>query len=63
MRPLWNRLFIVGFGEFQDSSFPSLGVGATQTLFEELWSESQTLSAEGARAESREALCSHQSVP
>lgn len=37
MKPLWNNLLAVGFGEFQDSSFPSLGIGATSTLFEELW--------------------------
>ena len=37
MRPLWRRLLLVGFGEFQDSSFPSLGIGATATLFEDEW--------------------------
>ncbi len=39
LKPLWQRLWIVGFGEFEDSSFPSLGIGATRTLFEELWLE------------------------
>ncbi|HMN67935.1 MAG TPA: hypothetical protein PKC28_05285, partial [Bdellovibrionales bacterium] len=43
MRPLWNHLLLVGFGEFEDSSFPSLGIGATQTLFEELWGEAEKL--------------------
>jgi hypothetical protein len=49
MRPLWQRLQIVAFGEFEDSSFPSLGIGATRTLFEELWNESQKISPELAR--------------
>jgi hypothetical protein len=43
MRPLWQRLRLVGFGEFEDSSFPSLGIGAAKTLFEDLWSEGQSL--------------------
>ncbi len=37
LKPLWNRLLLVGYGEFEDSSFPSLGIGATQTLFEDVW--------------------------
>ena len=44
MKPLWRHLLAVGFGEFDDSSFPSLGIGATSTLFEEEWAKSQTLS-------------------
>lgn len=48
MKPLWNHLLLVGFGEFNDSSFPSLGMGATATLFEELWSESHSISPEEA---------------
>jgi hypothetical protein len=50
MKPLWHNLLIVGYGEFEDSSFPSLGIGATQTLFEDLWTEAQKLSPEQARA-------------
>lgn len=48
MRPLWQTLTIVAFGEFEDSSFPSLGIGATQTLFEELWLKSRSISQEKA---------------
>ena len=44
LKPLWNYLFLVGYGEVQDSSFPSLNIGATATLFEDLWLESQKLS-------------------
>ncbi len=39
MKKLWDPFLIVAFGEFEDSSFPSLAVGATQTLFEDLWKE------------------------
>lgn len=50
MKPLWQRLLVVGFGEFEDSSFPSLGIGATKTLFEDLWLEAGEVST--AQAES-----------
>jgi hypothetical protein len=48
MKPLWQYLLLVGFGEFDDSSFPSLGIGATETLFEELWAEATNLVANDA---------------
>jgi hypothetical protein len=47
MKPLWNGLFIVGYGEEDDSSFPSLRMAATQNLFEDLWLTSQSID-EGA---------------
>lgn len=43
LKPLWNYLFIVGFGEVDDSSFPSLNMAATQNIFEELWLNSQKI--------------------
>jgi hypothetical protein len=43
MKELWLPGLIVGYGEVQDSSFPSLAVGATSTLFEELWKQAQDL--------------------
>ncbi|WP_413943112.1 hypothetical protein [Bdellovibrio sp. HCB-162] len=43
MKPLWDYLYIVGFGEVDDSSFPSLNMAATQNLFEELWLKSQRI--------------------
>lgn len=48
MKPLWDRLLMVGFGEMDDSSFPSLQVGATQTLFEELWLEAHQMNCDTA---------------
>lgn len=50
MKPLWNYLFLVGYGEVQDSSFPSLNMAATQNLFEDLWLESQELDAASAES-------------
>ncbi|MBV2168592.1 MAG: hypothetical protein KUL82_07785 [Bdellovibrio sp.] len=48
MKPLWNFLYIVGFGEVEDSSFPSLNMAATQNLFEDLWLKSQDLDPKDA---------------
>lgn len=50
MKPLWSYLFLVGYGEVQDSSFPSLNMAATQNLFEDLWLESQKIHAAAAEA-------------
>ena len=50
MKELWAKLFIAGFGEVDDGAFPSLAVGATKTLFEELWEEAKSVSEEDARA-------------
>lgn len=48
MKPLWNGLYLVGFGEVEDSSFPSLNMAATQNIFEDLWQQSQKLTREQA---------------
>ena len=37
LKQLWSRMLIVGFGEVDDGAFPSLAVGATRLLFEDLW--------------------------
>jgi hypothetical protein len=39
MRELWELLLVVGVGEVDDGAFPSLAVGATRWLFEELWEQ------------------------
>jgi hypothetical protein len=49
MKSLWNRLAIVGFGEIDDGAFPSLAVGATRNLFEDLWEESRGIDPATAR--------------
>lgn len=45
LKELWMRLLIVGFGEVDDGAFPSLNIGATELLFEDLVRESKKLSA------------------
>lgn len=42
-KELWDRLLIVGYGELDDGAFPSLLMGATRLLFEDLWRESRAL--------------------
>lgn len=49
LKELWARLLIVGFGEQDDGAFPSLVMGATKTLFEDLWTEARGLGAEEAQ--------------
>jgi hypothetical protein len=43
MKELWSRLLIVAFGEVDDGAFPSLAVGATRVLFEDLWKKAADL--------------------
>jgi hypothetical protein len=49
MKELWSRLFIVGYGEVEDSSFPSLSVGASELVFEDLWRQAKKMSPEVAQ--------------
>lgn len=39
MKILFQSFQMVGFGEVDDGAFPSLAVGATQLLYEDLWQE------------------------
>ncbi len=48
LKELWSRLLIVAYGEVEDGAFPSLAVGATETLFEQLWSDALELSPDAA---------------
>jgi len=50
LRELWSRLLIVGFGEVDDGAFPSLALGASELLFEDLWNEARDLSRANATA-------------
>ncbi len=43
LKALWERLLIVGYGEIDDGAFPSLAVGATRVIFEDLWARSKTI--------------------
>ncbi len=49
MKKLWDPFLIVAFGEFEDSSFPSLAVGATQTIFENLWQDAHAMKQKDAQ--------------
>lgn len=48
MKELWSQMLIVGYGEKDDGAFPSLAVGATSALFEELWKEAEVMTLENA---------------
>lgn len=43
MKELFSRLLIVGFGEVDDGAFPSLAVGATRHIYEDMWLEADEL--------------------
>ncbi len=43
LKSLFNRLLIVAYGEVDDGAFPSLAVGATQLLFEDLWNSAREM--------------------
>jgi hypothetical protein len=49
MRELFSRFLIVAFGEVDDGAFPSLAVGATRNLFEDLFIEARDLKAKDAQ--------------
>lgn len=50
MKELFTRFLIVGFGEVEDGAFPSLAVGATELLFEDLWRDGAEMSPRTAQA-------------
>lgn len=56
LKALWQRLLVVGFGEKDDGAFPSLLVGSTQLLFEDLWNEAQSMTADTATGRLEEKL-------
>jgi hypothetical protein len=39
MKELFSRFLVVAYGEVDDGAFPSLAVGSTRLLFEDLWQE------------------------
>ncbi|MBI1862207.1 MAG: hypothetical protein HYR96_14940 [Deltaproteobacteria bacterium] len=45
---LWQSLRIVGYGEVDDGAFPSLNIGATSALFEDLCRKATGLSEKAA---------------
>lgn len=49
MKQLFTRFQVVAFGEVDDGAFPSLAVGATKHLYEDLWTEAKMLDAKAAQ--------------
>lgn len=49
MKELWQRLLIVGYREVDEGAFPSLAMGATRLIFEDLWQSAWSLSHEQAK--------------
>ena len=43
LKELFTRFLIVGFGEVNDGAFPSLAVGATELLYEDLWRDGREM--------------------
>ncbi len=50
MKELFKNFHIVAFGEVDDGAFPSLAIGSTHNLYEDLWNESRNLSFSQAMA-------------
>ncbi len=48
LKELWSRLLVVAFGEVDDGAFPSLAIGSTHLLYEDLWQEALSLSTDVA---------------
>jgi hypothetical protein len=56
LNELWAALLIVGTGEVDDGAFPSLEIGATRLVFEDLWDEAAAVSRQAALAQVTEWL-------
>ncbi|MET0287741.1 MAG: hypothetical protein ABW352_24850 [Polyangiales bacterium] len=52
-KELWEQLTIVGTGEVPDGAFPSLEIGATRWIFEDLWEEAQRTQPDAALLEAQ----------
>jgi hypothetical protein len=61
LKELFQQLLVVGFGEVDDGAFPSLAIGSTRVLYEDLWESAKTLSI--AEAESAIARWMPESSP
>lgn len=48
MKQLFSTMQIIAFGEVDDGAFPSLAVGATRHIFEDLWQKASKMSATAA---------------
>ncbi|HVW28205.1 MAG TPA: hypothetical protein VHC69_22735 [Polyangiaceae bacterium] len=62
MNELWAALLIVGTGEVDDGAFPSLQIGATRLVFEDLWDAALAANAGEALARATERLAAEPSL-
>ena len=56
LKELWTRGLIVVYGEIDEGAFPSIAIGATRLIFEDLWEEAQQLDANDALKRIQELL-------
>jgi hypothetical protein len=59
LKDLWTRLLIVGYGEVDDGAFPSLALGSSEILFEDLWAQAHEMSETEAYELLRAKIPSH----
>ena len=50
MKELFSNLLIVAYGEVDDGAFPSLAIGCTKVLYEDLWTEANEMNLTVAEA-------------
>ncbi len=43
MKELFSNFLIVAFGEVDDGAFPSLAIGSTRVLYEQLWADAEKM--------------------
>jgi hypothetical protein len=48
LKELWSRLLVVVYGEVDEGAFPSIAVGSTQVLFEDVWRQASELNYQDA---------------
>ena len=56
LKELWENFLIVGYGEKDDGAFPSLLIGSTKNLFEDLWNDSEAIEPDAALERVKEIL-------
>lgn len=56
LKELWQRLYITGYGEIDDGAFPSLALGATSVLFENIWTSATAAAKEPTAIENAHAF-------
>ena len=61
LKELWARGLIVAYGEVDEGAFPSLAIGATQLIFEDLWNDAVKLSHDRAQTQIQSDLAEHES--